>query len=152
MGVKYFPTWERYLQTFRETEMTNSQLGWLWLAMMEYQFENKEPEKVPKGLKLAWTYIRKDLDDARRHYETSVQNGRKGGRPKKQKPENNPEETQENLEKVTSTTTTSSTTTTTATFLTELRSSSGQSTREAATNGAKSECGHTVQAARLTTL
>ena len=82
---------------------------------MEYQFENKMPEKVPKALKMAWTYLRKDLDDARRHYETSVKNGRKGGRPKKKEPENNPEETEENLKKGTSTTTSTSTTTTTTT-------------------------------------
>ena len=114
IDIKYFPTWRSYLGQFRETELTHSQLGWLWLTMMEYQFENKEPEKVPKALKLVWTYIRKDLDDAQRHYQTSVKNGRKGGRPKK-KPENNPEETQSNLEKgtLTSTLTTTKTSTTT---------------------------------------
>ena len=112
--IKYFPTWDRYLQEFREMELTKSQLGWLWLTMMEYQFENKVPETVPKALKMAWTYLRKDLDDARRHYETSVKNGRKGGRPKKKEPENNPEETEENLKKGTSTTTSTTTTTTTS--------------------------------------
>lgn len=110
--VKYFPTWERYLETFRETEMTDHQLGWLWRAMMEYQFENKVPEKVPAKLKLAWTYIRKDLDDARVHYEARVQNGRKGGRKKKQE---EPTETKNNQEEVMSTTTSTSTSTTTST-------------------------------------
>jgi len=117
VAVKYFPTWERYLQEFREMELTKSQLGWLWFTMMEYQFENKAPETVPKALRMVWTYLRKDLDDARRHYETSVKNGRKGGRPKKKEPENNLEETEENLKKGTSTTTSSSTTTTTSTSM-----------------------------------
>ena len=95
--VKYFPTWRSYLGQFRETELTHSQLGWLWLTMMEYQFENKEPEKIPKALKMAWSYIRRDLDDARRNYESRVQNGRKGGR--KKNPEE-PKETGENREEV----------------------------------------------------
>ena len=100
ISVKYFPTWERYLEDFRESELTDSQMGWLWRAMMEYQFENKKPEKVPKQLKMAWTWLRKDLDDARRKYETSVKNGKKGGR-KKKEPEDyleEPEGTQNNLE------------------------------------------------------
>lgn len=107
-SVKYFPTWEGYLETFRETEMTDHQLGWLWRTMMEYQFENKVPEKVPLNLKIAWTYIRKDLDDARRKYETSIKNGKKGGRKKKQETVENPEEpekTQDNPEEGTLTST-----------------------------------------------
>ena len=111
IDVKYFPTWERYLTTFRETGLTKSQLGWLWLSMMEYQFENKEPETVPNGLKIAWSYIRKDLDDARRHYEARVQNGRKGGRKKKQEES---ERTKKNQEKVMSTSSSTSTSTTTS--------------------------------------
>ena len=116
IDVKYFPTWKRYLQMFRESGFTKLQLGCLWLMMMEYQFENKEPETVPKALRLAWTFIRKDLDDARLHYETSVKNGRKGGRPKKQQeePEKNPDEPLTNLEKGTSTTMSTSMSTTTS--------------------------------------
>lgn len=95
--IKYFPTWRSYLGQFRETELTHSQLGWLWLTMMEYQFENKEPEKVPKALKLAWSYIRRDLDDARKNYESRVQNGRKGGRKKNLE---EPKETGDNQEEV----------------------------------------------------
>ena len=73
------------------------------------------PEKVPNALKMVWT--RKDLDDAKRHYETSVKNGRKGGGSKKKEPENNPEETEENLEKGTSTTTTTTTSTSMSTSI-----------------------------------
>ena len=96
--VAFFPFWKRYLNMFRESELTKLQSGHLLWMMMEYQFEGKEPENVPKALKLAWSFLRKDLDDARIQYETRIQNGRKGGRPKKQ--QSKPEETGENREKV----------------------------------------------------
>ena len=98
IDVAFFPFWKRYLNMFRESELTKFQSGRLLWMMMEYQFEGKEPENVPKSLKLAWSFLRKDLDDARVQYETRVQNGRKGGRPKKQP--SKPEETGENREKV----------------------------------------------------
>jgi hypothetical protein len=80
--------------------------------MMEYQFEDKEPETVPHALRIAWPFIRKDLEDARRHYETRVQNGKKGGRKKNRE---EPGEPETNREEVMSTSTSSSTTTTTST-------------------------------------
>ena len=95
--VSYFPFWDRYLQMFREAELTKVQSGTLLWMMMEYQFEGKEPQTVPKALRMAWTFIRKDLDDARRNYEVRVQNGRKGGRKKNRK---EPEETGRNQEEV----------------------------------------------------
>ena len=96
--VAYFPLWRRYAQMFRETGLTDSQMGKLLGMMMDYQFEGKEPETVPRALAFAWPYLKKDLDDARRQYETSVRNGKKGGRPKKKSNEEatqNPEITQE---------------------------------------------------------
>ena len=42
--VSYFPFWDRYLQMFREAELTKVQSGTLLWMMMEYQFEDKEPE------------------------------------------------------------------------------------------------------------
>lgn len=117
IDVKYFPFWKRYLNMFRESELTKMQTGQLLWMMMEYQFEDKEPETVPKALRMAWTFIRKDLDDARRCYEKNVKNGRKGGRKKRQasldKPTENPDETQNKPERgismSTSTTTSMST-------------------------------------------
>ncbi len=104
--VAYLPIWRRYADHFRQNGLSDSQKGKLLGFMMDYQFEGKEPETVPRALTFAWPYIKKDLDDARRQYETSVRNGRKGGRPKKktcEEPEKNPETTQgetyENLEK-----------------------------------------------------
>jgi hypothetical protein len=81
--VTYLPMWERYFPMFEEAELTDAQMGKLLWMMARYQFEGKEPETVPKALKIIWMFIRKDLDDARRRYEASVQNGKKGGRGKK---------------------------------------------------------------------
>ena len=118
IGVKYFPFWIRYLQMFRDAELTKLQAGTLLWMMMEYQFEGKEPEVVPKTLKTAWAWVRNDLDDARKHYEARIQNGRKGGRKKLQEPG----ETKNNQEKVISTT--SSTTSSSSTTATTSMSSS----------------------------
>lgn len=104
--VAYFPIWRRYAQLFRDTGLSDAQKGKLLGFMMEYQFEGVEPETVPKALAFAWPYLKKDLDDARRQYETSVRNGKKGGRPKKissekpvEKPEISRDDAQPYLEK-----------------------------------------------------
>ena len=91
--VAYFPTWRRYLDIVRMGELTERELGKLYLAMMEYQFEGKEPKGMKKSLGFLWSIVREDLDYAREKYEVSVRNGRKAGRKKKVEPE----ETQENL-------------------------------------------------------
>ena len=97
------------MNTFRESGLTKAQVGQLIWMMMEYQFEEKEPETVPKSLKMAWSFLHKDLDDARNHYETRVQNGKKGGRKKNRK---EPNKTEENRGKVISTSTSTTTSTT----------------------------------------
>lgn len=76
--VAYLPLWARYLELFRSTKMTNAQIGSMIVAMMEYQFEGKDPEKLSKILLGYWQFIRKDLDDARKKYMQSVNNGKKG--------------------------------------------------------------------------
>ena len=92
--VSFFPVWRRYLTQIREIELPDKQLGTLHRAMMEYQFEGKVPEKLPTQLRTIWTFMRNDLDCARKRYESQVRNGRKGGRKKKE----NPTETQNNLD------------------------------------------------------
>lgn len=112
IDVKYLPLWSRYLEMFDDAGLTDAQLGRLIRMMMEYQFRGQEPETVPKALRTAWAFVRKDLDDARIHYEVSVRNGRKGGRKKSPK---EPEITQESLMQGTTTSTSTSTSTTSST-------------------------------------
>lgn len=64
-------------------------------AMMAYQFDGVEPEEFDIPLQVIWAVVQQDLDFARKRYENSVRNGKKGGRPKKEQPK----ETQKNPEK-----------------------------------------------------
>lgn len=92
--VDYFPVWRRYPDLIRRGKLTKLQIADLFIAMMDYQFEGIEPEELDDGLWVLWAVIQQDLDFARKRYETSVLNGKKGGRKKKQQPE----ETQNNLQ------------------------------------------------------
>lgn len=64
----------------------------LYDAIMDYAFQSKEPEGLPPILAGYFTLLRPNIDNSIKHYSTSVENGRKGGRPKK--PSENPAETQ----------------------------------------------------------
>ena len=95
--VEYFPTWRRYLDLIRNARLTDSELAHLYMAMMEYQFEDKEPVGFTEKTQVFWSFIRPDLDHARERYETAVKNGRKGGRKKKEKPEETAENQTEGI-------------------------------------------------------
>ena len=94
IDVEYMPIWRRYLEQIECADLTDQELGTLFRAMMKYQFEGVEPEGLNSVLRVFWAFFRGDLDYARERYETSVKNGKKGGRKKKAKPE----ETQKNPE------------------------------------------------------
>lgn len=63
----------------------------LYDAILEYMFEDKEPQ-LKELLKGIWVNLKMPLDNNKKN----INNGQKGGRPKKPKdnPTNNPEETQ----------------------------------------------------------
>ena len=107
------------MDMLRGTGISYWRIGQLFIMMMEYHFEGKEPRRVPRALRSLWVVVRKDLDDAKRCYEKNAANGSKGGRKKKQSSlENlvkNPEESQKNPECSLSTTTSTTTPTTTST-------------------------------------
>lgn len=85
--VEYLPIWKRYLELFRRGRLSFESIGILLVAMMEYQFEGTLSVELTEDLEIFWLFIERDLDNARRKYESSVANGRKGGRKKKQEPE-----------------------------------------------------------------
>ena len=111
--MDYIPMWGRYLPMFRNAGLTDVQLGHLMRAMMEYHFEGKEPLDLEDKLEVFWMFIREDLDRAKLKYDQAVENGRKGGRPRKN--QEKPKESPSNRKKGRTTTKTTSTTTSTST-------------------------------------
>lgn len=64
-------------------------------AMMEYVFEGVLPEGLPPGAQLAFTLIRPNIDASVAKYTASVENGKKGGRPRRTRPKKPDAETQQ---------------------------------------------------------
>ena len=75
----------------------------LYIAICEYVFDCKEPKNLSGVAEAIFILIKPNIDSATKRYEASVENGKKGGRPAKnknpeetqQKPKKNPEETQQ---------------------------------------------------------
>ena len=66
----------------------------LYNAIFEYVFENNEIQEIGIA-KSMFTLIKPNIDSANKRYISSVENGKKGGRPKTQlKPKNNLNKTQ----------------------------------------------------------
>ena len=74
----------------------------LYNAIFDYSFTEKEP-KIEDGIaKAMFILIKPNIDSANARYKASVENGKKGGRPKKEtqeKPEKNLNKTQEEANK-----------------------------------------------------
>lgn len=74
----------------------------LYNAILSYSLEGKEVEKLSPIAEAMFILIKPNIDSSQRRYEASVNNGKKGGRPKKEtqeEPNKNPEETQEEPDK-----------------------------------------------------
>lgn len=75
----------------------------LYDAIMRYVFDDQEPMELQGVLKSLFTLLRPNIDSSIRQYRANVENGKRGGRPRKHStrktvPENsvhNPEKTQE---------------------------------------------------------
>ena len=66
----------------------------LFDAILDYVFQGKEPD-LPPLLNCCFSLLRPNIDASIKRYQANVENGKKGGRPAKQKPNRNPSETQE---------------------------------------------------------
>ena len=66
----------------------------LYDAIMDYAFAGKEPEDLSPILKGYFVLLRPNINSSARRYAASVENGKKGGRPRKE-PSKNPAETQD---------------------------------------------------------
>ena len=63
----------------------------LYNAIFQYSFEDIEPTNLSSKAEVIFTLTKPNIDSAQRKYKASVENGNKGGRPKK----NNPSKTQQ---------------------------------------------------------
>ena len=70
----------------------------LYNAILSYSLEGLEPSNLSPIAEAMFILIKPNIDSSQKRYEASVENGKKGGRPKKetqQKPKQNQEETQQ---------------------------------------------------------
>lgn len=92
---KSFILYVDYEQNF--SMLTDEQLGKLLRLIIEYEKTQQNPNitQLDPIIQMAFMFIKGDLDRARAKYNASVNNGKKGGRPRNKKPK----ETQENPRK-----------------------------------------------------
>lgn len=91
---RYLPLWGDYMDLFENGGLSLEDIGKLVYSMMQFYFQDKEPEDLPLHLKCCWSLLRTNMLSAKNRYEAAVNNGKKGGRPKKEKPsitQHNPE-------------------------------------------------------------
>lgn len=68
----------------------------IYNAILSYSLENIEPTNLSPIAEAMFILIKPNIDSSQKRYEASVENGKKGGRPKtKEKPNNNLNKTQQ---------------------------------------------------------
>jgi len=77
--------------------LSDEQFGRLMRAIFQRETTGKVSIELDAMSQMALGFISGDLDRARRKYESSIENGKKGGRPRKSESKENPDKTQENL-------------------------------------------------------
>jgi hypothetical protein len=85
-----------FLKTFDESieDLETQDKCIMYEAIVKYGLYGIEPELSKGYLKSIWKLITSTIDVTSKKYDASVENGKKGGRPKKE-PNNNPTITQE---------------------------------------------------------
>ena len=100
MPKNSFVVYHNYRETLED--LTDEQVGILFRAILDYEIDKKEPN-FSGELKIAFRFIKKDLDLNSDKYESICErnraNGSKGGRPKNPKNPNGLSKTQRNPEK-----------------------------------------------------
>jgi len=86
-----------FLKTFDESinDLEEQDKCVMYKAIIHYGLYGVEPDLQKGYLKSIWKLITSTIDVTSKKYDASVENGKKGGRPKKtqEKPNNNPTET-----------------------------------------------------------
>ena len=82
------------------SELPPEEQGLIYKAIIDYGIAQIEPTNLTPAGKMCFKLIKPTIDAALSRYDASVENGKKGGRPKnptktQKKPSKNPKETQE---------------------------------------------------------
>lgn len=88
-GVLIFESYYEVIKDLNDSDQLQ-----MYKAICEYGINGNEPN-LTGALKGLWTLIKPNIDSSINRYNTSVINGGKGGRPKKEKPNENPQITKE---------------------------------------------------------
>lgn len=85
MAKEYFLAYHSYLETFRS--LSDAEIGRLFMAALEYSAEGKLAE-LKGNERFAFAFVKQQIDRDTERYEkkceTSKENGKLGGRPKKE--------------------------------------------------------------------
>ena len=74
------------------SELDGSDYKAVMQAILSYGFDGVLPNFSNPVCRMAWKFAKPQIDACTRKYDASVENGKKGGRPKK--PDQNPNKTQ----------------------------------------------------------
>ena len=83
MAMEYFSLFPENLDQIED--LTMEERGQIFTALMQYAFTDKEPDFEPGTMcRLAWRFLKPRIDAAAKKSGVMAENGRQGGRPKKQ--------------------------------------------------------------------
>lgn len=85
----FFPSFLECVENAPESERAETVY-----AIVQYGIYGKIPETVPQSFKMIFPAIKPIIDASIKRYNAQLANGKKGGRPRKEKPNQNPNETQ----------------------------------------------------------
>ena len=88
--MEYLKVWISFKQIM--SELTDEEKGRLFDAMLDYAADGTEPKEFKGNERFIWASAKRDIDLIAKRLESDTNNGRKGGRPPKEKPN----ETQQN--------------------------------------------------------
>lgn len=91
-SVVFYKSFYEAIKNIPDTEQLK-----LYNAIFQYSFTSEEPNLEDGIAKAMFTLMKPNIDSANARYTASVENGKRGGRPRKetqQEPNKNPEETQ----------------------------------------------------------
>lgn len=96
--MDYLKIWTNFREIIKP--LSDAEKGRLFDAMLLYADNGTEPEIISGNERFIWPVAKRDIDMAMEKSEKNSENGKKGGRPPKNKEnETEPEETEENRNK-----------------------------------------------------